>query len=470
MLKLSQNKASSETQTLMFWIACLVSTGGILYGYDIGVISGALLFIKQTIPMTDAQIGLIVGAVLGGGLIGTLLAGPIGDRYGRRFLILISSLIFILGIAFILMAYSFLLMLIARLLLGVGVGIVSVAVPLYVVEIVSAENRGKYMTFFQLLLTFGIVLAYFVDLFFTPTGNWRAMFAVVLVPALILFFGVLFLPETPRWLIAHNQIERARSILLRIRRSSHEVEEDIRLIQLGLSQNTSSWTELFSKEFWFPTLIAIAVAICTQLTGINSFLQYAPLLLKNAGIHSDIITMIGSAGIGLLNFLCTLFAITLIDTIGRRPLLLIGTLGVASAECYLGLVPYFGLSTAMSGVFSLIGLFMFIVFFAIGPGVVVWLAIAELFPTKVRGKGMALCLFFNSLASTLLATFFLPLSHTLGTSETYWLFSLFSFAFFLISYFYLPETKTKSLEEIQFQFQNKNNLQKNDLFAVNIKQ
>lgn len=444
-----------KNNRFMFFIACLVSVGGILYGYDVGVISGALLFIQDTIPMTDSQIGVIVGAVLGGGLIGTLLAGPIGDRYGRRFLIMGSSLVFMLGVLFILLAQTFLMILCARIFLGIGVGVVAVAVPLYVAEMVPAKDRGKYMTFFQLLLTFGIVIAYFVDLIFTPSRNWRGMFSIVLIPAATLFFGMIFLPETPRWLIANKQSDRARQVLRRIRSSSVEVEKDMKEIEDSLHETHGSWRELFSSQFWMPTLIAIAVAIFNQLTGINSFLQYAPLILKNAGIHSDVITMVGSVGIGILNFFCTGIAILFIDTLGRRPLMLLGVAGVALAECYLGAVPYITQDTFLTGILSLAGLFAFIVFFAIGPGVVVWLAISELFPTRVRGKGIALCLFFNSLASTLLATFFLPMSHWLGTSQTYWLFALFTAAYFLVAYYFLPETKTKSLEEIQFEFQNK---------------
>lgn len=439
----------------MFSIACLVSIGGILYGYDIGVISGALLFIRDTIPMTEAQIGVIVGAVLGGGLIGTLAAGPIGDHYGRRLLIMGSALLFVIGVCLVLLAHTFITILCARLLLGVGVGVVSVAVPLYVAEIVPAINRGKYMTMFQLLLTFGIVAAYFVDLIFTPSGNWRAMFAIVLIPALILFFGMIFLPETPRWLIANNQSERARSILKRIYTTSEEMESDIKAIESNLHEVQGSWLELFSSQYVVVTLVAVAIAICNQLTGINSFLQYAPLILKKAGISSDLVTMLGSAGIGILNFICTLIAILLIDTVGRRPLLLFGVSGVILSECYLGLLQFIHLQTATIGILSLIGLFAFIVSFAIGPGVVVWLAISESFPTRLRGKGVSLCLFFNSLAATLLATFFLPLSHHLGMSYTYWLFAFFTLGYFCIAFYFLPETKTKTLEEIQFQFQRK---------------
>ncbi|MDR3491743.1 MAG: sugar porter family MFS transporter [Gammaproteobacteria bacterium] len=445
-----------QKNKFVFWIAALVSVGGILYGYDMGVISGALLFIRNTIPMTDAQIGWIVGAVLGGGLVGTLLAGPIGDYYGRRFLIAASAFIFIIGISLVLIANSFVWIFSARLFLGVGVGMVVVAVPLYVTEIVPSKDRGKYITFFQLLLTFGIVLAYFVDLIFTPSGNWRAMFGVLFIPAFILFFGILMLPETPRWLMENNQKEKAKKILRQIYHLDSDVEKDFDLIEKSIHQEHESWKTFFSTQAWTPSIIAILIAVFNQLTGINSFLQYAPLILKNAGVDSNLLAMLGSVGIGALNFIFTLVAILFIDTLGRRPLLLIGVLGVAASEIYLGVVSYFLASSHYLGLLSLIGLLLFIVFFAIGPGVVVWLAISELFPTRVRGKGIAICLFFNSLAATALSVYFLPLVKHVGIAQTYWLFAFFSACYFVLTLFFLPETKAKSLEEIQYGFEKKN--------------
>lgn len=436
------------------WVAALVSIGGVLYGYDIGVISGALLFIKNSIPMSDTKLSLIGGAVLGGGLIGTLLAGPLGDKFGRRLLITASSIILILGVSLVLLAKTFMTIFFARLFLGVGVGVVVVAVPLYVAEIVSSEERGKYVTFFQLFLTFGIVLAYVIDLFFTSSGNWRGMFSILLIPAVILLLGMLILPETPRWLVANKQKEKARQVLLKIRQGCSSIENDLSEIENGLNEVKGSWRELLSPQLMVPSLVAISVAILNQLTGINSFLQYAPLILKQAGISSNMVSMIGTVGIGVLNFLFTIIAITMIDSIGRRPLLLIGTAGVAASELFLGIVHHSILNMAHAGILSLIGLLFFTIFFAIGPGVVVWLVISELFPTRVRGKGIALCLFLNSLASTLLAGFFLPLVARIGMDQTYWLFAFFSFGYFLMVYFYLPETKSKSLEEIQEAFAN----------------
>ncbi len=442
-------------KTFLRWIAGLVSIGGILYGYDMGVISGALLFITHSIPMSDTKVGLIVGAVLGGALLGTLIAGPIGDRYGRRLLIAASAIVFLIGVLQILIANSFLLIFLARLFLGIGVGMVAVAVPLYVAEIVPSKDRGKYMTFFQLLLTFGIVLAYFVDLIFTPSGNWRAMFAVLLIPVSILLLGVLKLPESPRWLIAQGHLDKAKQVLARIRHSAHEVEKDVVSIQTTLHATKSSWRDFYASQFLKPCMIAVSIAVFNQLTGINSFLQYAPLILKNAGIASNLVTMLGSAGIGILNFLFTIVAILMIDTVGRRPLLLTGVLGVIGAEIFLGVVSFFYSTSPYSGMLALIGLLLFIVFYAVGPGVVVWLAISELFPTRVRGKGIALCLFFNSLAATALSVFFLPIVKNFGVGQTYWLFALFSLGYFLTTYFFLPETKSRSLEEIQLGFAKK---------------
>ena len=441
----------------MFGVAILVGIGGILYGYDVGVISGALLFIHKTIPMTNTQTGIVVGAVLAGGLLGTLVAGPLADRFGRRVMIATSSVVFIAGVLFILEAHTFMTLFLARLLLGIGVGIVAVAVPLYVAELVPAEDRGKYVTFFQLFLTFGIVLAYFVDLMFTPTGNWHAMFAIVLIPAVALLLGVVRLPETPRWLVANGRPEKARQVLRRTR-SKDRAESDLLMIHDSLVDASGGWSELVSRKLMLPLFIAIGIAILNQWTGINSFLQYAPHILKSAGIGSNFAAMLGSAGIGIVNFICTIVAIFMVDRVGRRPLIIVGISGVLVSEIFLGVVNYIHFPAYTDGILSLVGLIAFIIFYAIGPGVVVWLAISELLPTRVRGKAMALCLFFNSLAGTLLASAFLDLNSVLGVSGTYWLCAAFSLLYLLLTYFLLPETKGKSLEDIQRYFQRKKKL------------
>jgi len=446
----------------VFGVAILVGIGGILYGYDIGVISGALLFIHKSIALTDTQTGIIVGAVLGGGLAGTLIAGPLTDSFGRRVGIAASSVVFIFGVLCILVAHSFFTLLIARLLLGVGVGIVAVAVPLYVTELVPKENRGKYVTFFQLFLTFGIVLAYFVDLAFTPSGNWRAMFAMVLIPAIVLLIGVFRLPESPRWLVARGHIEKARQILSRAG-SKADAESALIAIHASLKETKGTWGELLSLKLILPLFIGIAIAILNQWTGINVFLQYAPAILKTAGLGSNLASMLGSVGIGMVNFICTIFALLLIDKVGRKPLLIIGVSGVLVAEIFLGIVNFVHTGSYLQGLLSLIGLFVFTLFFAIGPGVVVWLAISELLPTRVRGKGIAICLFFSSLSGTLISSVFLDLRDWFGMAGTYWLCAGFALLYLLVTVFMLPETKSKSLEDIQRYFLNREKLDTLDI-------
>lgn len=421
--------------------------GGILYGYDIGVISGALLFIQKTIVMTDNQVGFIVGAVLTGGLVGTLITGPLADRFGRRTMIIVACLVFTVGLIFVLLSNSFVTLLIARLLLGIAVGVVAVAVPLYLTEIAPANIRGRSVTLFQLLLTFGILLAYFVDLLFVPSGNWRGMFAVILIPSSILLISMLFLPETPRWLLSKNRKEQALQVLYKTR-SGAEAERELALIIDNLKVTGSSWKALFTRSLWFPLMVALVIAICNQLTGINVLLQYAPLVIKSSGLSSQIGTMLGTIGIGAINFIGTIISFFLIDRFGRKKLLVTGTAGIVLSYTALGIVASILPVGQLQAELTLLGFFAFIFFFAIGPGVVVWLAISELLPTKVRGKAVALSLFVNSLAASILSTVFLAIKDNLGNSGTYFLFAGFTTIYFLVAYFWLPETKGKTLEEI----------------------
>lgn len=434
-------------KTFTALIVFCAGLGGILYGYDIGVISGALLFIQKSIPMTDGQIGFIVGAVLTGGLAGTLIAGPLADKFGRRTMIIGACLLFILGILFILFSGSFVTLLIARLLLGIAVGMVAVAVPLYITEIAPANIRGRGMTLFQLLLTFGILLAYFVDLLFVPTGNWRGMFSVILIPTGILLISMMFLPETPRWLLSKNRKDAAEKVLFRTR-SIEEAKRELMEITANLQVTDGSWRALFVRSLWLPLAVALLIAICNQLTGINVLLQYAPLVIERAGLNSQIGTMLGTIGIGFINFLGTVFAFFLIDKFGRKKLLIAGTVGIIVAYACLGVISNVLAVGQMQAELSLIGFFVFILCYAIGPGVVVWLAISELLPTKVRGKAVAVCLFANSLAASVLSTVFLLIEKNLGVSGTYFLLAGFTVIYFLVALFLLPETKGKTLEEI----------------------
>lgn len=432
-------------------IALIVGLGGILYGYDIGVIAGALPFIQKAIPLTHWQLGFIVGAVLGGGLVGSLIAGPLADWLGRRMIIALSAALFLIGILCITVAHSYHSLLYARLLLGIAIGVVAVAVPLYVSEIAPPAARGKQVTYFQMYLTFGIVLAYAIDLLLTPSGNWHGMFLVVLIPASILMIACFSLPESPRWLVARQELQKAINTLLALREPKQAQKELIE-IESSLYDNrtTSTWRQLLNRKNLAPLLIALAVVILNQLTGINTFLQYAPQMFHHGGMQTHTGAMTASLIIGVINFMGTLIAIFLVDLIGRRPLLIVGVCGVCLSECFMAIAqPWFQSFAWLQA----LGLAAFILSFAIGPGVIVWLVISELLPTRIRSRGMALCLFFSSLSGTLIASVFPVLLSQLKLSGVYTLCAIFSGIYVLLSVYAVPETRSKSLEDIQTHFE-----------------
>jgi len=445
---MSNVQSERSKQVYLFLILLIVGVGGILYGFDIGVIGPALLFIKRSIVLTTIQTEFVVAGVFWGGLLGTIVAGPIADKFGRKFVVALSALVFMLGVLSILAAHGFVLLMVGRILLGTGVGLVAVSVPLYAVELSPTKYRGRAVTIFQLLLTFGIVLAYFIGLLFTKSGNWRAMFGVVLIPSVILLIGTLFLPRSPRFLVSTGREEHAKKVLLKTR-PIKEAEDDLQAIHDSFKGSEGTWKELFSKKLAFALFVASSIAFLQQLTGVNSFLQYAPLILKSAGLSSNIVSVLGSLGITLLNLVTTIVGMSLIDKIGRKPLLLTGLVGIIVSEIFLGILHFLHLSEQVNGIFSLIGLLGFILFYAIGPGICVWLAMSELFPTRNRGKGLAFCLFLNSLGSTLVASVFLSLGHGIGIGNVYLLGAAFTVLYFLVAKFGLPETKGQSLEEIQ---------------------
>lgn len=435
-------------------IIILAGSAGILCGYDIGIISGALFFIQTSIALSNLQIGLLVSAVLVGALIGNLIAGLVADAYGRKFTLIVASVLFTMGILFIILSHFFITLLLSRWIVGVASGMISVSTPLYVSEFVPKNYRGKYVTFFQLFLTLGIGIAYLVGLGFTPSGNWHAMFIMALFPALVLFLTIKGLPESPYWLITQGDFERARLSLTRTRSDDH-IEVALQSIYNSLLKTKNHRYPLLSAKYILPLFICLSIAILNQGTGITVFLQYAPNILKNAGLGSNFMSMLGSLSIASLNFLATLCALFLVDRIGRRKLLLMGICGVFGSELFLGIVNTFTHASTLQGMYSLIGLLFFVISFAIGPGVVVWLAISELLPTRIRSKGMSVCLFFNSLTGSLMSSFFPDLQQFLGINGLYFLCATSSFLYILITAFLLPETQSQSLEEIQHYFENR---------------
>lgn len=428
-------------------ILFMVFIAGLLYGYDLGVMSGTLFYISNSIPMSEKELEIVVGAVFLGALFGSLIAGPLADYIGRRLSMSLASLCFIVGVLILLVAQSFLSILIARIFLGLGIGFISVIIPLYTVEFAPAKDRGKFLTIFQIFLTFGILLAYFFNYFLAFSESWRGMFGVLLVPSFLLLIVSYFLPETPRWLIAKNKISKAKNILMSFKKEE-EIEKEVENIQLSNRSHDGHWKDFLLKNNFKILILVCVVALCNQLIGASSILQYAPLLMKAFGFSSNSTSMLGTVGVGILNLFFTIIAFIFVDSFGRKPLLLIGVMGVFIADFMIGFVNLLNLDPNIKLVLSTVGLFAFISFFAVGPGAIVWLVISEHFPNKLRGKGIALCLFFNSLASTIVSSSFLFMLNTIGISGMFFIFSLFALVYYWTVKKFLFESKNKELEEM----------------------
>lgn len=437
-------------------VMVLASLGGILYGYDIGIISGALLFMKGDLHLTPGDESWLVGAVLWGGAAATLFSGPFADRYGRRFSINVSAVIFIIGVIIVVFSESFVAVLAGRLVQGIGIGIITIVVPLYLVETMPPVLRGRGVTLFQLCLTFGILLGFAIGYAFHGNGDWQAMFATMLIPAVAFLIGGLFvLPDSPRWLYRRGRIDEARATLARIQ-SPAEADRALAEIEAAVleesKQKHGDWGLLLRPGFRKAFFIALAIGILNQLTGINTLLQFNTVILHQSGLTTSAGAILGSIGVGLANVVLTIIALSLIDKIGRRPLLIIGTAGVMAALIFMGVVHLALTPSPFVGYATLGGFIAFVIFFAVGPGVVVWLAISEILPLAIRAKGMAVALFANSAVSAGLATVFMSLVASMGYGGMFLLLACFVLIYLLVAVFPLPETKGRSLEEIEKEF------------------
>ncbi len=432
------------------YIMIFAGIGGMLYGYDMGVIRGALPFMQQEIALNTTQLSMIVAAVLGGGSIATLISGGLADVFGRKKLIVVAALVFILGVICLISGKSFAAILIGRIIQGIGVGIVMIVVPLYLVETVPHHYRGRSIATFQTFLTAGILLASIVDLKFLDNGDWRVMFSCALIPGILLLLGAYKLCESPRWLLRKGRELQAKQALSCCN-DTVVVEKEIAQMKQLQYQHFNK-RNFFNKKYWAPFLIALAIACLNQMTGINSLLQFSTFIIMQSGLSSVMISMLGTLGITLLNFLATILAFFLIDRVGRRPLMLIGTGGIAFSLLFLAIVAFFVPVGETQGYLTIVGMLGYILFFAVGPGVIVWLCLSEILPTPIRGNGMAICLFANSLTSTFLAAMFLYVSEWVGYGGNFILCAVATLFYFILVYRFLPESNQKTLEEIEKNF------------------
>ena len=451
----STSSGSAERRRFVNLAAAITATGGLLFGYDTGVISGALLFIRQDFELTTFLEGIIVSFLLVGAMVGALSGGPLSDRVGRRPTTLLAAIIFGLGALAVALAPSVVVIIIGRFLLGLGVGLASMIVPLYIAEIAPADRRGALVSLNQLMITIGILLSYIVGVIFTPIEGWRYMFSVALIPALILFIGMFSLPESPRWLFEHGQRDKARSVLGRSR-SPEEVDLELQEMEQIKSQEGQdervSYGELFAPFVRPALIIGIGLAIFQQITGINTVIYYAPTILQNVGFSEGGAIAATALGVGVVNVGFTILAVRIIDRAGRKPLLLIGLVGMVISLALLGIVFSTGATGGAAGLLATVCLGLYIASFAISLGPVFWLMISEIYPLRIRGTAMSVASIANWGSNFLVALMFPVLLAALGGATLFWLFAVIGIVAWVFIYFRVPETKNRTLEEIEASF------------------
>ncbi|MGZ7047669.1 MAG: sugar porter family MFS transporter [Methanobacterium sp.] len=429
--------------------AVITAIGGLLFGYDTGVISGAILFIREAFALTTTSQEIVVSAVLIGAVIGASVSGVLADKYGRRIMIIVASIIFGVGAIFTALTPEVYSLIAGRIVVGIAIGMASFIAPLYIAEVAPYNIRGALVSLNQLAITVGIVVSYLVDFIFAPSGGWRYMLGLAFIPSLILGVGMYFMPYSPRWLMSKGYVDRARSVLERIRATTKVNDEITEIKDSLVVERESKWSDLLDPAIRRALIIGVGLAIFQQLTGINTVIYYAPTILLFAGLQSAAVSILATAGIGVINVALTVVAILLIDRVGRRPLLLFGLVGMVISLIILGLsfaLP--GLSGSL-GILAVLSLMLYVGSFAIGLGPVFWLMISEIYPLKIRGRAMSTATVVNWGMNLLVAITFLSLIQILGASGTFWLYSIISVFAILFVYYRVPETKGKSLEEIE---------------------
>ena len=428
--------------------AAVAALGGFLFGFDTGIISGALLFIKQEFGLSAGLQQLVVGSLLLAAVVGALLGGPISDVWGRKRTLILAALIFGVGALVASFSPNLAVLVVARVLLGLAIGIASMIVPVYIAEIAPPRVRGALVSLQQFMITVGIMVSYLVSYAFSGSGAWRWMLGVGMIPAAILFVGMLPLPESPRWLLAKDRRQDALGVLRRIRHEEHNPEAELAEIEaVHKMQAGVSYQDLFRPSVRPALVVGVGIAFINQMVGVNAVIYYAPTILKDAGFSSSA-AILATTGVGILNMLVTLCALLLIDRVGRRPLLLVGISGVLLALIVLGAAYLLPGDPSGAGFLLVGGLLVYIASFAASLGIAIWLLNSEVYPLEVRGKGAAAGAFTHWVLDFVIASTVLTLIATITPTGMFWFYGLFAILGIVFVLRRVPETKGKTLEEV----------------------
>jgi SP family arabinose:H+ symporter-like MFS transporter len=444
-------------------ITVIATMGGLLFGFDMAVISGVLPFIKQQFALSSVAEGWFVSSALVGCIIGVSFSGELSDRLGRKKMLMVAAVLFFVSAVGTALSTGYMLLILARMLGGTGVGVASIVAPLYISEIAPAKIRGRLVTFYQLAITAGILIAYLTNsgLLSLSLSHqekngegllhiilvkevWRSMLGIGVIPSMLFFIGLCFVPESPRWLILKGKEAEGIAILAKIE-DVQTAQKEIAVIKSTRNQEVGTYKELFSPALRKPLMIGLLLPLFSQFSGINAVIYYGPRILSDAGITISN-ALVSQIIFGLANFLFTIIAVWKVDKMGRRPLYIIGALGATLSLLFTGFCFYSGATNNIALVISII---FFLACFAFSIGPLKFVIAAEIFPTKIRGRALALSIMTMWIADTIVGQLTPILLSSVGPAYTFWFFAFCCLLSFWTVYKLVPETKGKSLEEVQ---------------------
>ncbi len=432
-------------------VASVAALGGLLFGYDTGVISGAILFISKDFSLSTKLQEFTISVVLIGCIGGSAVAGTIADAIGRRLTLLAAGIIFLIGALASAFTPDETVLLAGRFVVGIGIGFSSVVAPLYISEVAPAAVRGALVSLYQFAITVGILGAYLIDYVFAHGGEWRWMLGFAVVPSLILIFGMIFMPESPRYLFRRGHDSRARDELQRIAADREASEEEERSIRESLKVKSIGFAAFRTPAIGLALFIGVSLALLQQVTGINTVIYYGPQIFQMAGIGSASASILAQTLVGTVNVLLTLVAIFFVDRLGRKPLLYIGLTGMFLALATLGIAFAQPHLSGSLGTIALTSMMAYVGCFAFSLGPIVWLLISEIFPLSARGLGMSISTLANWVGNFLVSQFFLTMINKLGRPLTFWVYAALCIVTILFIRAMVPETKRELLEDIRVQ-------------------
>jgi sugar porter (SP) family MFS transporter len=430
-------------------ISSIAGLGGVLYGYDMGIIAAAAIFVKRTWALSTLMEELVVSIVLIGAMIGAIVGGAIADRIGRRATLVWAGGIFIAGSVLAPLSANVFVLIVARAIIGIGIGFTSVTAPVYVSELAPPQSRGMLIGLYQFALTVGIALANLVGYWLAAQQAWRLMFGIAVVPTVFFLGVILTVPESPRWLFAHGRPKEAAAVL-RIYTDEMGAQRFLDDIEQGLKMPMEQrWSALWSPAVRGALFIAVGLTVLQQVTGINTIIYYGPQIFELAGSSSHANAILATLIVATVNVVATVVGIALVDRIGRKPLLYVGVTGMTIALFALSFAfGHQGMLGSSLGSIAITCLVVYIACFAFSLGAIAWILVAEVFPLRVRGRGVAAGTLFSGIANFAVSLTFLTLINILGSAGTFAIYGTLCIATLVFVRFVVPETRGRDLESI----------------------